>query len=156
MAHKEIKDCDAAMLYDYVCSVCGKGGYEMTRTSGSSGEVSPSTDANFLIAMTDHFSFLPRATGACKIFRGKLNYVIAYQRVAKNDGGSNGIAFFKYGVPREGGSFQCTTVAVRRFPIFGEMAYGKMIATLLLEKWNSERVSVGKLPFASGAVSAEL
>ncbi len=51
---------------------------------------------------------------------------------------SNGMAFHKYSVPREGGSFQCTLCGMQTFSLFADVAYGKMIATLLLEKWNKD------------------
>ncbi len=82
-----------------------------------------------------------------------MNHVVGYQRVA-DDGASNEMTFFKYGVSREGGSFQCTLYGMGMFPLFTDMAYGKMIAGLLLERWS--KIHNGVMSVAGGAMLFEL
>jgi hypothetical protein len=150
-----ISSSDATSLYNHIRSVCGKSGYEMTRVSGSSGCVTPQSDIDFLVALNEIETALPRKCGACKIMRGKRHYVIAYMKHKTNDDESD-IAIFKYGVPKEGGSFECTSRALVKFPLLSEFTYCKMVATMIIHKWNCDRFMDGLLPIAEGAVEHEM
>ncbi len=155
IATTSVTNDTAVQIYNYVRAVSGKGGFELTQTSGSSGMVCPSSNSNFLLVLMEHLSSLPSAVRACKILIGKMLYVVRYQCVA-DDGTSNEMTIIKYGVPREGGSFQCTLCGMQMFHLVAGMSYGKMIATLLLKKWNNHWIHNGVMPVTVGAMLSEL
>ncbi len=67
-----------------------------------------------------------------------------------------GMTFYKYRVPHEGGSFQCTTNAIMRFPMLAEMANEKMIGTFVLDKWNYDCICNNELTVGGGSIILEL
>ncbi len=155
MATTSVTNDTATQIYNYVCAMSGKGGFKHMKISGSSGMVCPTSDSNFLLVLKGHLSSLPCAARASKILRGKMCYIVGNQHMA-DDGTSNRMTFFKYGVPREGGSFQCTLCWMQMFRLFADMAYGKMIAALLSEKRNKDQIHNGVMPVAGSAMLSEL
>ena len=127
----------------------------MTRVSGSSGCITEQSDIDFLVALNATETALPRKCGACKIMRGKRHYIVAYMKRKTNEDGSD-IAIFKYGVPKEGGSFECTSRTLMKYPLLSEFTYCKIIATMVIYKLNCGRFVDGLLPVAEGAVEHEM
>ena len=95
------------------------------------------------------------ACAKCKIIQGKRYYVVAYMKHTVTVVEGSEIAIYKYGVPKEGGSFECTTRLLIKHPLLSEFTYCKMMATMIIHKMNRDRLASGCLPVAEGAVEHE-
>ena len=66
---KSQRDTFAHDIYMYLRSLAGKRGFEVRRTCGSSGKVSPETDKDLLRFLSYHEGIIPRFAHGCLIIR---------------------------------------------------------------------------------------
>ena len=147
MIHHKIADEEATVLCNSLRCVAGKHGYELNRVVGSSGRRTLESDHDFLRVMNEVPSALPRKCGACKIVPFRLGYRIFYKKLRPKEG-KHPIAYTTYSVPTPGGSFSMKNETMIKYPHVGEMAYLKMTAACIIQKYNSvfkEEISKGPL-----------
>ena len=118
-------------IYNALRPYCGKRGYEMRRTCGSSGNVTSSTDVDLLSTLHEHEGSLPRSVHGVIIIRGQDRYHLFYRR-ANPPEGSSLFGYAHYCPPKDGGSFNMPPVCVSKFPMLADVSYNKMMCILLL------------------------
>lgn len=150
-----ISEEDAVSLYSTLCHVAGKGGWEMNRTSGTNACVNDSTHKDLTLVLHTNQSLLPNKAGACWIIPHKKFYYILYSKHNPGDN-KHPIACTTYSPPKPGGSFLLNSNAISKWPILGEFAFVKMIATLTLKKLNEYNVAKRQHTVASGPIVDEL
>ena len=152
---KSMDDEAVEEMYHHLYYVAGRDGKEINRTSGTNGFTSPSTHLDLLSSLHNNPSLLPNKVGACWIIQHKKFYYILY---SKHNPTSNEhpIACTTYAPPMPGGSLLLNGNALEKWPVLGEMAYGKMMATLTLKRLNEVRLSNKDLPIATGPIKYEL
>jgi hypothetical protein len=155
MMNSTVSDDEVQQLYELIGSVSGKRGFEMTRTGGSSGQTSDQTDVEFLHALHEVHTSLPRRLGACKITRDKLLYNVTYRKVTPKPG-KNPVTTVKYCPVKRGGSFNMEPGMLKRYPWLGEFSYLKMTAVMILQALNDRRSMEGKNPVAVGPIKQEM
>lgn len=150
-----IPDDVVESMYTNVLPMAGRGGYEVTRTSGTNYKTCPQSHKNFLFVLHENDALLPNKAGACLIIPHKKYYIIVYRK-HNPDVGESPIAVTKYAPPQLGGAFTVNGNVIDYFPFFGEFAYTKMLATLVLKRVNEIFASDGMPAVALGPVKHEM
>ena len=141
----------AREIYDRVCSLCGKYGYELKRTGGSSGVVDYFTDKELARFVHDHPGLCPRPLQNCLILRNKCKYQILYHGKK-----SSSLKKTFFSPPRNGGQLKMPPGLLASYPVLAEFTYLKILGVLILKSLNEVRDSRALLPISVGVVGCEM
>ena len=142
-------------LYSNLRPLADRGGFEVTRTSGTSGFVSHQSHKDLLFVLRENDGLLPNKAGACLILPHEKQYYILYSKHKVKDG-KHPIGITTYAPPKPGGSLMINGNALDEWPILGEFAYAKMICTLTLKRLNEFHLQSGLCPVATGPIQHEM
>ena len=131
----------------------GRGGYEVVRRGGSSGVINGESHRNLKMLIQDLNGLLPRKGMGCLplYVPGDTEHSILYRSV-RNE---SSIAVAKYGVPREGGSFDLIDSILSSHGCLGEFAYCKMMTVSVLLQLNNRFQHHDKAMVAYGPTNHE-
>ena len=141
----------AKELYHQLRPIAGRQGYEVARRGGSSGKTCLQSDQDLLDCIHDVPGLCPRRLRGVVILRGPLSYYLIYRNVE-----STKFVCYQYSPPKEGGSFKMPTAILYNYPVLGEFAYLKMVATEVLRSLNVNRVERGLPRVCQGVIDCEL
>ena len=144
---ESIERVNVTKLYESIAGDCGKNGFDVVRTGGSSGP--PLADEDFFDCHIDEVNF-PRKLRAVKFAKDGTSWSCAYIKVREDNEGEP--AFHSYGPPRRGGQFVATQVLMKRFPFLYSFAESKVYAAFILDRINS----LQKIPIQPTAVANEI
>lgn len=130
-----IPDKKVETLLSNLLPVAGNKGNEVTRNCGTNGFTSAQTHKDLLFVLRENDTLLPNKAGACLIIPHDKQYYLLYSK-HKPDKEDHPIGITTYGPPKPGGSLMINGNAIDEWPIIGEFAYVKMIATLILNRLN--------------------
>ena len=150
-----ISDEVVESLYTNLLPRSGRKSRDVTRTSGSNGKVNSQSHKNFLYVLHTNDSLLPNKGGACLIIPHNKYYIVVYRKHNPKEGKA-AIAITTYAPPQPGGAFTVHGNAIDYFPILGEFAYVKMMATLVLKRLNEKLDSSGMPMVAAGPIEHEM
>lgn len=155
MINYSISDEAVKSMYTNLRAISGRRGSEVTRTSGTGGYVTHQSHKDLLFVLHENDGLLPNKAGACLIVPHKKYYYILY---SKHDPDTNEhpIGLTKYAPPKPGGSLIINGNAVDAWPVLGEFAYLKMVATLTLVRLNEIWHEQQRSPLAVGPIAGEL
>ena len=142
-------------MYELIGSVCGKHGFEATRTGGLSGVTTDQTDVEFLHAMHKINSALLRRLGGCKITRNKLHYHVTYWRKEQKLH-LTPCTTGKCCPVKRGGLFDMAPGMLMRYPWLGEFLYLKMTAVMIMNFFNVHHKANCKAPIATGPIEQDM
>lgn len=140
-------------IYALIRSYAGRRGFEVKRTCGSSGKVSPESDRNLLYFLSYHEGILPRLAHGCVIIRGEDRYYFCYAKVTPSS--STNHVIWEYTPPKDGGQFRMPNICLSMFPPIAEMVYLKTLAVSVLVHYNQYRNENNQAAVASGPLRYE-
>jgi len=139
----------AKLSHDILRTIAGKFGFEIRRSSGTAGKLEPQSDKD-LIDLLDTTSITPRNSQGCLIVKDTFKYHIMYMGHSHRT-----VKHVSYSPPKPGGSFQLPDHLLDVIPILAEFTYIKMLAILIVQRYNFAREKEMKLPVASRVVECE-
>ncbi len=142
-------------MYSSLLPISGRNGYELTRTGGTQGFTSAQSHKDLLFCLREDNKLLPNKAGACLIIPNIKSYYIFYRKRGIKDSRDDPIAVTEYAPPSLGGSLRVNPNIIDRWPIIGEFAYVKMLATNILVSANKTLRAKSKPPVAVGPISHE-
>ena len=148
------KDSMANSIYSALRGCCGKRGFEMRRTCGSSGNISHGSDRDLLTVLHEHEGSLPRKVHGSIIIRGSDRYHILYRKVNPQPGASL-YACTHYSPPKDGGAFVMPSICMSKYEMLADMCYNKMMCVLFVDELNKALMPAGVLPIAAGPIMCE-
>ena len=153
---KTLPDNSVEEMFRLIGSVCGKLGFEVRQTGGSSGRTNVQTDVEFLHGL--HFLRLaiPRRLGSCKIGCEKCHYTVIYRKQHTSQHDLSNVATVRYSPIRRGGSFDMQPGMMDKCPCLGEFAYVKMVAVMIIDELNRQRNKKDQRLIAPGPVHQEM
>ena len=143
-------------VYEILRPKAGRGGSELKREGGSSGNISADTDLDMLAVQHLFKGLVPRHLYAVGIIRDaeKQRYHLLYTKVNPEEG-TNPYALTFYTPARDGGAFDMPPVCATLLPL-GDLTYNKMMAILLWNEMNKILISRGRCAVAAGPTSCEM
>ena len=173
--HSNIKPGVSAQLYKEIMKVCGKSGFDVVRTGGSSG---PS------VASSDFFDFVNVSTSfplkgkAVKFYKGEGWWdcfyvsrtiketndigdgdgsVLPTRKITDDVGDGHGsIVHYRYAQPQVGGSFRFPSQLYTEFPFLIQFTVAKATAAILLQKLNDNQMLTRQRNVQSVAVRNDM
>lgn len=139
----------AKLSHDILRPIAGKFGFEIRRYSGTAGKLDSQSDKD-LIDLLDTTSITPRNSQGCLIVKDNFKYHIMYMGHSHRN-----VKHVSYSPPKPGGSFQLPDHLLEAIPILAEFTYIKMLAILIVQRYNDARENERKLPVASRVVKCE-
>ena len=133
---KSLPDKSVEEMFRLIGSVCGKLGFKVRRTGGSSGRTNAQTDVDFLHGMHFFRSAIPRRLGGCTIGREKCHYTVTYRKQHTSQHDLSHVSTVIYSPIRRGGSFYMQPGMMDKYPCLGEFAYVKMVAVMIIDALN--------------------
>lgn len=150
---KAQKDKFALDIYQLLRPFAGRRGFEVRRTSGSSGKISPDTDKNLSYFLSYNEAILPHLARGCVILRADDRYLFCYAKVTPSAVDQHVV--WDYTPPREGGQFNMPNYCIASFPPVAEMIYLKTLSILILNALNEFWAEAGLRPVANGPLKYE-
>ena len=151
---KSQRDTFAHDIYMYLRSLAGKRGFEVRRTCGSSGKVSPETDKDLLRFLSYHEGIIPRFAHGCLIIRTEYSYLLCYATATPSL--ENKFIMWSYSPPKDGGQFDMTDTCIAKFPPIAEMIYLKTFSISVLVSLNKLRLERKHPAVALGPLKYEI
>jgi len=139
----------AKLSHDILRTIAGKFGFEIRRCSGTAGKLESQSDKD-LIDLLDTTSITPRNSQGCLIVKDTFKYHIMYMGNSHRR-----VKHVSYSPPKPGGSFQLPDHLLEVIPILAEFTYIKMLAILIVQRYNFAREKEMKVPVASRVVECE-
>lgn len=157
MIHHELTAEESTFLYTNLLAISGRGGYEMTRTSGTAGLVNEQTHKDFCYVLSQNPGLLPTRGSACYVVPNGRKYTCLYKKhKMKSEKNSHPIAITHYPPPKLGGSFAMSPKIFEIVPFMAEFTYQKMLAILVLKRANEIWESENQPPVAVGPIECEM